>query len=322
MLYGSTGRPDLLGSESTDALVHAQWHSARRLAGMLADETQVFPTHGFGSFCSATQATATSSTIGSERALNPALTQDEGAYVAELLGGLDAYPPYYAHMGAANEAAPRDAPDLSLPAAADAAELRERIERREWVVDLRNRTTFAAGHVPGTLNFGLDGSLATYLGWLIPWGTPLTLLGDDPEQVVEAQRELVRIGIERPAAAATGGPEQWSDSQPVEHFDVAAFADLATAADEPGIVVLDVRRNLERAEGYIAGTLHIPLHELAGRIDEVPGGRVWVHCAGGYRASIAASLVAAAGREVVAIDDDFSNAEKAGLDLKSGRETA
>lgn len=73
-------------------------------------------------------------------------------------------------------------------------------------MDLRNRTAFAAGHVPGTLNFGLDNSLATYLGWLIPWGTPLTLLGERPDHVIEAQRDLVRIGIERPAAAATGGP--------------------------------------------------------------------------------------------------------------------
>ena len=74
------------------------------------------------------------------------------------------------------------------------------------MVDLRARRAFAAGHVAGTLSFDLDGSFATYLGWLIPWGTPLTLLGHTPEQVAEAQRELVRIGIDRPAAAATGEP--------------------------------------------------------------------------------------------------------------------
>ena len=91
---------------------------------------------------------------------------------------------------------------------ADAAELRRRIEGGEWVVDLRNRTAFAAGHAPGTLNFGLDGGFATYLGWLIPWGTPLTLLGESAEDVTEAQRELVRIGIDRPAAHATGGPDR------------------------------------------------------------------------------------------------------------------
>lgn len=103
LLYGSTGRPDLLGPDATGPLVHAQWRSVHRLADTLADETQVFPTHGFGSFCSATQSTAASSTIGVEKTLNPALTQAESAFVAELLAGLDAYPAYYAHMSEANE---------------------------------------------------------------------------------------------------------------------------------------------------------------------------------------------------------------------------
>jgi hydroxyacylglutathione hydrolase len=84
--------------------------------------------------------------------------------------------------------------------------VRRRIQAGEWVVDLRARRAFAAGHVAGTLSFDLDGSFATYLGWLIPWGTPLTLLGKTPEQVAEAQRELVRIGIDRLAAAADGSP--------------------------------------------------------------------------------------------------------------------
>jgi hydroxyacylglutathione hydrolase len=117
------------------------------------------------------------------------------------------------------------------------------------VVDLRARRAFAAGHVPGTLGFDLDGSFATYLGWLIPWGTPLTLLGHTPGQVAEAQRELVRIGIDRPAAAATGDPGDWA------------------------------------------------------------GGRT------GYRASIAASFLDAAGRTVVAVDDEYERAARVGLPL-------
>ena len=209
LLYGATGRPDLLGAEHTDALVRHQHASAHRLADLLPDEAGVFPTHGFGSFCSATQSEATDSTIGQEKRTNPVLTQDEETYVRELLAGLGAWPAYYAHMAPANAAGPSE-PDLSPPALADAAELRRRIEAGEWVVDLRNRTAFAAGHARGTLNFGLDGAFATYLGWLITWGTPVTLLGETPESVAEAQRELVRIGIDRPAAHATGSPEDWT----------------------------------------------------------------------------------------------------------------
>ena len=117
-------------------------------------------------------------------------------------------------------------PTSALRRLADATELRRRIEAGEWVVDLRNRTAFAAGHARGTLNFGLDGAFATYLGWLITWGTPVTLLGETPEAVAEAQRELVRIGIDRPAAHATGSPEDWADGE-LASFPTATFADLA-----------------------------------------------------------------------------------------------
>ena len=114
MLYGTTGRTDLLGAEHTEALTHAQYRSVRRLADELPAETDVYPTHGFGSFCSATPASGNASTIADERTNNPALTQDEGAYVTELLNGLAAYPAYYAHMGVINKAGPTPV-DLSMP---------------------------------------------------------------------------------------------------------------------------------------------------------------------------------------------------------------
>jgi glyoxylase-like metal-dependent hydrolase (beta-lactamase superfamily II)/rhodanese-related sulfurtransferase len=314
LLFGSTGRPDLLGPDHTHALVHHQYASAHRLAESLPDAAQVLPTHGFGSFCSATQSEAASSTIGQEKRTNPALTQDEQAWVQELLAGLDAWPAYYAQMGPANAAGP-SAPDLSAPERADKEQLRARLEAGEWLVDLRTRTAFAAGHVPGTLNFGLDGQLATYLGWLVPWGTPLTLLGESPQQVAEAQRELVRIGIDRPAAAATGSPEQWTDGQ-LGRFERATFADLAQVRHHRPVAVLDVRRTAEYDASHVQGVVHVPLHELLGRLGEVPAGEVWVHCAGGYRASIGASILAAHGHRVVAVDDSYDqHAAAAGLPM-------
>ena len=313
LLYGATGRPDLLGPEHTHALVHHQHASAHRLADLLPDEAELYPTHGFGSFCSATQSDATSSTIGREKQANPVLTQDEQTYVEELLAGLGPWPAYYAHMAPANAAGPSE-PDLSPPAVADADELRRRIEAGEWVVDLRNRTAFAAGHAPGTLNFGLDGGFATYLGWLVTWGTPITLLGETAEDVAEAQRELVRIGIDRPAAHATGGPEDWSDRE-LSSFATATFADLAQVRHHREVVVLDVRRADEHDAARIDGAVNIPLHELMSRLGDVPPGEVWVHCAGGYRASVAASMLDSAGRALVAIDDTFDNAEEVGLHL-------
>ncbi len=320
LLYGSTGRPDLLGPDSTPALARAQYRSAHRLATELPDSAPIFPTHGFGSFCAATQTAALSSTIGHEKQVNPALTREERSYVEALLAGLDAWPAYYAHMAPANSAGPAAA-DLSAPRRADPAELRRRLEAGEWVVDLRDRVMFAAGFLPGSVSFPLEGSFATYLGWALPWGTPVTLLGETPGQVSAAQRELARIGIDRPAAAATGQPADWAGGGPLDTLRLAKFGDLAAAyqaSADGGPVVLDVRRQLEWAEEHIAGAVHIPMHELPGRLAEVPAGEVWVHCHSGYRALAAASMLAARGRQVISVDDDFGNAGTAGLPLVAG----
>jgi glyoxylase-like metal-dependent hydrolase (beta-lactamase superfamily II)/rhodanese-related sulfurtransferase len=317
LLYGSTGRPDLLGPAHTDALAHAQWATAHRLAAAAPDDAELFPTHGLGSFCSATQSEASFSTIGAERATNPVLLQGEQAWVEQLLADLDALPGYYDHMTPLNLAGP-DASDLGGPTLADPAEIRRRIDAGEWVIDLRHRKAFCEGHVTGSLSFGLNGSFASYLGWVIPWGTPLTLLGETAEDVAVAQRELSRIGIDRPAAGATGGIDAWARDAEPEVLRRASFAELAAAAGERSIVVVDVRRRLEWAEGHLAGVSHIPLQDLQDRIDEVPDGEVWVHCRSGYRAAIAASLLARAGRQPVLVDDAFTAAAVAGLPMVAG----
>jgi hydroxyacylglutathione hydrolase len=314
LLYGSTGRPDLMGAARASELARAQYASARRLAAGLAQDTEIYPTHGFGSFCSATQSEAAASTIGREQRVNPVLTLGERQYVDELLAGLDAYPAYYAHMGAANAAGP-GAPDLDRPHAADAGELRRRIEAGEWVVDLRARRAFAAGHLAGTLSFDLNGSLATYVGWLIPWQTPLTLLGQTAEGVAEAQRELLRVGIDRPAAMAVGDPADWSGGRPLRSFGVADFSELEAVRQRRHPEILDVRLDREWTESHVDGAIHIPLHELPGRVAELPDDELWVYCRTGYRASVAASMLDAAGRRVVAVDDGYDRAAAAGLPI-------
>ncbi|SDN07248.1 MBL fold metallo-hydrolase [Streptomyces wuyuanensis] len=317
LLIGTVGRPDLVEPRLTEQLARAQHASAHRLATDLPDATAVLPTHGFGSFCSSAQSEGDASTIGKERAGNAALTADVDTFVADLLAGLEDVPAYYAHMGPTNAAGPAPV-DLTPPAPADAEEIAARLGAGEWVVDLRNRIAFAEGHVAGSFNFEAEGKLATYLAWMIPWGKPVTLLAESAGQLADAQRELVRVGIDRPAAAATGGPDRWlREGEPPASFPRSTFAGLAELGPDR-VVVLDVRRDAERAGGWIEGSLHIPVHELHRRLGEVPDGTVWVHCAGGMRAAIAASLLDAAGRDVVAVDDGFDSATDAGLPLISG----
>jgi rhodanese-related sulfurtransferase len=312
LLYGSVGRTDLVEEARTDELTRAQFQSARRLASELADDTALFPTHGFGSFCSSGAATGgQDSTIGTERARNDALTSDdEDGFVQRLVAALTAYPAYYAHMGALNLAGPRE-PGGGAPQSADPDELAKRIDAGEWVVDLRSRTAYAADHVAGTISIELGQNFATYLGWLMPWGSTLTVLGDSPEQVNEAQRQLSRIGIDHLDAAATGALNDVAAGLDRTEYPRRTFAEAASLT--AGDTILDVRRDDERAASHIHGSAHIPMHQLLNRLVDVPAGRVWVHCASGFRASIASSLLDRAGRSVVYIDDDYSNAASAGL---------
>jgi rhodanese-related sulfurtransferase len=167
----------------------------------------------------------------------------------------------------------------------------------------------------------LDGGLATYLGWLIPWGTPVTLIADSTEEIIGAQRELSRIGIDRPAAFATT-KDALGDPGHVTSFPVRRFSALGAAALRGKPRILDVRHHHERRHSAIPGSIHVPLPELTSRLAELePGAEVWVHCAGGYRASVAAGILSRAGHAVIAIDDDYANAQAAGL-LQTGFQAA
>jgi glyoxylase-like metal-dependent hydrolase (beta-lactamase superfamily II)/rhodanese-related sulfurtransferase len=317
VLFGAMGRTDLVDPDITEELTRAQHRSAHRLAEMLPDDTEIYPTHGFGSFCSATETKGSESTIGKEKEQNLALTEDEDSFVAELMAGLTAYPRYYAQMAPLNQAGPAD-PDLGMPELVDPAALQHRIEHGEWVVDLRSRKAYAADHLRGTVSIELADPFATYLGWTLPWDAPLTLIGDSPDDVLDARRQLARIGIDH-MAAAVGEPSELAADGPTASYRRATFEDLAAERAERGdeIVVLDVRRPDEWEQHHIEGAVHLPFYDLRGRQDEVPDGEVWVHCQSGYRASIGASLMDCAGRDVVLIDDDWDNAEPAGNPVTS-----
>ena len=328
LLYGSVGRTDLISKAMTEELTRLQHGTAKRLVAELDDDTTVLPTHGFGSFCSSAAADehtsnvdpkygVETSTIADQKRANVALTiTDTDEFVETLMGGLDAYPRYYAHMAPRNKVGPAPI-DLSPAVEADPTELARRIHAGEWVVDLRSRTAYAKDHVTGTVNVEVGNSFITYLAWIVPWGLSVTLVGDTQEEVSDAQRQMARVGIDRPAAQALGGVDSYGESIDRGSYRIDTLDTLAKRmADEEDLHVLDVRRNDERSTGGIKGSIHIPIHELERRMDEVPtDGEVWVHCASGYRASIATSLLARAGRTPVLLDDSDTRLEELGFEL-------
>lgn len=316
LLHGSTGRPDLLGPDHAPKLAELQHGSAHRIAQLLEDKTPIYPTHGFGSFCAATSTSGTASTVGDEKKFNPALSMPVERFVKETLAGLDVFPAYYKHMGPANHAGPGPI-DLSELPRLSTDELLKTILTNTWVVDLRDKDAWAAGHLPGTMNFGVNGSFATYLGWLFPYESQLVLISDQAEQIATAQRELVRIGIDRPSASFVG---EISKMENINVTNLVMFNDVPTALADASILVLDVRRNSEREASHIAGSIHIPLHQLMNRTDELPTDKtIWVHCAGAYRAAIAASILENVGLNVVLINEPYEKAlAVSGLTLVAG----
>ncbi|MCO4254599.1 MBL fold metallo-hydrolase [Pseudarthrobacter cellobiosi] len=306
LLYGSVGRTDLVSDEDTEDLTRAQYSSVRRLAAEAQPDAALYPTHGFGSFCSSGPASsARSSTVAQEQETNHAFTDaDEDHFVRELINNLTAYPSYYAHMAPANRQGPGPA-DLAVPESVDPEELSRRLAGGEWVVDLRHRVAFASSHLQGSVSFeyGRGSSFTAYLGWVLPWNQKLTLVGTE-EDVEKAIRDLSRIGIDSPDAALGTEPSALAPGTAVVHYPRVDWAEMLHGRSA-GDVVLDVRRTDEYDDGHLAGAVNIPLHELLGRMAEIPAGTVWVHCATGYRSGVAASLLQRAGRQVVHVDGKY-----------------
>lgn len=320
LLYGSVGRTDLVSPGQTAALAHAQYSSVRRLADSAHPDAALYPTHGFGSFCSIGPAShQDSSTLAEQSAHNHALTDpSEEHFVAELLANITAYPAYYAHMSPLNAAGPAPA-DLGIPDSVEPGELRRRLLAGEWVVDLRHRIAFAEDHLEGSVAFeyGNGSNFTSYLGWVIPWEQPLTLLGSH-EDVEKAIRDLARIGIDSPDAAVglSGGAalEVLAPGAPRSGYPHGDWSLLLKERAQDD-VVLDVRRPEEFAASHVQDAVNVPVYELLARMTELPEARVWVHCATGYRASVAASLLDRAGRDVVLINARFKDAAGAGIRL-------
>ena len=324
LLNGSVGRTDLYGAERTVELAHEQWWSARRLLEELPSDVRLLPTHGFGSLCSAGVAAATSATTLAEEAeANPALCLAEDAFVDTLVSGYGPIPRHYERLPIINAAGPLPV-DLSPARVVGADEFRALRADGHWLVDVRDRRSFAHAHLQGSVNVESTGPLVAYLPWLLPAGAGVVLLGDR-EAVDSAARQLTQVGIDRPLGIAIGGPASWASGDPdaLRSYPVGTFAEFVAHEGAGAAVALDVRSGQEWRAGHVRRALHLSLPDLAEIAD--PGrsqppvsvtGEVWVYCGGGFRAAIAASLLDAAGARVTLINQPYSTAEEAGLTVR------
>lgn len=327
MLVGGAGRTDLLGEGMTLTLTRQQYSSLRRLLDTLPGSVLVYPTHGAGSFCVASAVSSSrATTIGQEKLISPAAqATSEADFVQRQIAGYTAYPHYYRYMHDINQAGPRILGDLPDLAALAPQVVRERMHASIPLIDGRTRDAFAREHVPGSLNIELDSSFGTYVGWLLPFNVPLMLLIEDEDGRREAVVQLIRIGYEQAQGYLEGGISAWKAAAlPVGSFERIDIDTLYKRwTQHSGMAIVDVRRDDEWREGHIPDALHLHIGELPQHLDEVPRNRpVTVICQSGYRAEIAASMIAATGREVIAVQGGVPDWKDRGLPVTSGETSA
>jgi rhodanese-related sulfurtransferase len=282
-----------------------------RLRG-LPDDIAVFPTHGSGSFCGTGGRSGHETTLGQERATNPYFqTTEEMPFLARVLNQ-HRYPTYYRDMAAINRAgATLQGRKPAPPAKLSAAEVARLMHDGAAVVDVRIGRDYDRGHVPGSYSVGLDGPLSAWVGWLIPRGRQLVLAGGTDAQHREAQRQLYRIGFDTIAGALDGGMDAWQASgRELSTFETVDVEDMAAwiLSAEP-MTVVDTRDEHEWAAGHVPGAIHIYLPDISHRVDEIPAeAPVAVHCASGYRAGIAASLLEQSGlKRIIHVSGPYSD---------------
>ncbi|GAC1393176.1 MAG: MBL fold hydrolase [Ktedonobacteraceae bacterium] len=310
MLVGGAGRTDLLGPAMTLTLTRQQYQSLRRLLDTLPGSVVVYPTHGAGSFCVASAvSSAHSTTIGQERLISPATqASSEEEFVRRQIAGYTAYPRYYSAMHDINQTGPRILGSLPELLAFAPPEVQARMGAGIPLVDGRSRDTFAREHIPGSLNIELDSSFGTYVGWLLPFNTPLMLLIEDEDGRREAVVQLIRIGYEQTQGYVDGGISAWKAAAlPTAQFERIDIDTLYKRWSQGGpehraMTVIDVRRDDEWNEGHIPDALHFHVGDLPQHLDEVPRDTpLAIVCRTGHRAEIAASMLAASGRDVIAV---------------------
>ena len=303
LLVGAAGRSDLLGDELARQLSKLQYGSLQRL-GSLPDETGVYPTHGEGSFCTASGAGRSTSTIGAEKAENPLYAfTDADSFADNQLGGLVPYPLYYQFMGPINRGGPTEQSVSQIPELS-VTDLERHIAEGGSILDGRDRYRYASGHLPGSIGIEIGSSFAPWAGWLLDFEAPIALVLDSDQDAQDAATELSRVGLED-VVGVIRGVESWQESgRAINSYETASSAELEPAMQsDPTIQVLDVRDPLEWDAGHLDGSTHVYVPDLLGGppVGLSTDAPMWVICRTGNRATIAAGLLERHGFELTVV---------------------
>jgi len=298
LFIGDVGRPDLVGSKgySAEEMASLLYDSIHRKLLTLDDEVEVYPAHGAGSACGRNISSDRSSTIGEQRRTNYALrpmTREQ--FISLMTSDLPEAPGYFSMDAEINRRGAGMLSEIAV-AALTPAEANKAMQQGALVLDVRDSTAFANGHIPGSVNIGLKGSYAPWSGSLIKPSDRLILVADGKDEIDEAVMRLARVGLENVAGYLDGGILAWNaaglELETTPQISVAELHARLQDGDTP-LQVIDVRAEREYATGRVPGAKNVPLPELEARLatDLDPSRPTAVVCAGGYRSAAAASLL-------------------------------
>jgi len=298
LFIGDVGRPDLrasLGWSARDLGSHL-YDSLHNQLLRLPDETLVYPAHGSGSLCGKNLSSDTVSTLGVQRLMNYALqpmTKEE--FIRLVTADQPDAPPYFTYDAILN-AREHTSLDTNLEQVLHPIELDEALRMGDagaQILDVRDAAEYSKGHFAGSINIGLGGQYATWAGTVLDRAKPIVIIAE-PGREKEAALRLGRIGFDHVRGYMRGGMEALADRPdlvwPTERISAPAVAEELASAGPP--LLLDIRNPREWATKHVEGSVNVPLNHLQERIAEIPRDRrIAVHCAGGYRSSIAASIL-------------------------------
>jgi glyoxylase-like metal-dependent hydrolase (beta-lactamase superfamily II)/rhodanese-related sulfurtransferase len=301
VLIAGAGRSDLLGPDHTDELTRLQWESGKKIAALLTPVAEILPTHGAGSFCSA-------SGTGLERRANLAVELERNplffsesyeTFHAIHLAVAAPIPGYYRHMAPINRTGARVFGEPPRPALIAPAEL-GRLALDATIVDVRSRFDYAAGHIPKTIGIEESGSFLAYIGWLVPFNAPLGLISYDKAEAELATTDLFRIGYSE-VRGYLPFADWLAEARATEELSVVTNEDAAEIMVAQQMPVLDVRFAYEHESEPLPGALARSIDTLPEWAPHLGSERTLVVCASGQRAVVAGSILQARGHDVVVL---------------------
>ena len=301
LFVGDVGRPDLAqkGDDITmNDLAGMMYESIHTKLFPLADEVIIYPAHGPGSSCGKNLGPNTHSTMGEEKKMNYAMkaaTKED--FIKQVTDGIDAPPLYFPINARINKEGYDSLDDLLVQGmtALSVDDFKKMISDEAIILDTRHADVFTQGFIPGSVFIGLEGRFAEWVGSLLPFDAPIILvteIGQEKETIVR----MARVGFDKVKGYLNGGYEAWKNAgEPVDMIvDVEADELMMDLPFDKNLVVIDVRRPTEFADGHIAEATNIPLNDMndpgsMANLEDTQN--LYVHCAGGYRSVIASSLL-------------------------------